>query len=121
MSAVSSILLFVVSASPPQSSRSFTTLSPSRATSKAPHPPGPGFGTELPSVNTPVRGSTADAAGAVDDLPDDVAPRDGFDGLASRHDRHWDGVQPGYRSTTAEDRVNESPQSRQVKSGMRAG
>jgi len=72
-------------------------------------------------VNTPDRGSTADAGGLADDLPDDVAPPDGFDDAPSRHDRHWDGVHPGYRSTTDEGKVNESPQSRQVKSGMRAG
>src|SRR5690349_2938616 len=46
MTAVSSILLLVVAASPPNSS--FSTL-PSRR--MAPHPPGPGLPRQAPSVN----------------------------------------------------------------------
>ena len=53
MSARSSIRLLVVSRSWPCA---FDTISP-RSTQTTPQPPGPGLGTALPSVNTPVTGS----------------------------------------------------------------
>ncbi len=76
----------------------------------APHPPGPGFGLELPSVNTPDDGSSF--VGAFGDS--DVLS-------ASRHFMHCLGVQPEYRSSTDCGSEKESPHSRQVNSGMGRG
>ena len=50
IAASSSMRLLVVSASPPLNARSFSTVSPSRAISSAPQPPGPGFPEHAPSV-----------------------------------------------------------------------
>ena len=50
MAAISSILLLVVSGSPPLNSRSLTTVSPFIARIKTPQPPGPGFPEHAPSV-----------------------------------------------------------------------
>lgn len=76
----------------------------------APQPPGPGFGTALPSVKTPDVGSSDGGAGVVERFFDEPPE--------SRHDIHSFGVQPGYRSTTAWDKEKESPHLVHVNSGM---
>ena len=91
--------LFVVSASWPDAS---ATISPF-LTYTAPHPPGPGFGTDPPSVNTPSSGPPSKRSRTSAGVSDVVAVTDLLRGAVLRFvfpdflrwSPHSDGVHPG--------------------------